>query len=478
VNRLIVLLAVASFAARGLGAEGPLAWPQFRGPNGSGVADEERPPVEFGPDKNVRWKVPAPSGLSSPIVVGDLLVITAFEDEKLYTIAYRRADGTEAWRAEAPATAIEPYYPGVGSPASPTAATDGERIVAHFGSCGLVCYDLAGKELWKYEIPMSAAAGGFGTATSPILADGAVVLVRDEYQNSRILALDAASGLLQWETPRKSPASYCTPIVWDAPGGKQIAAAGHARLVGYDLASGEELWTVVGMPSGCCSSPVTADGALFFAGSSPGGVDDPEFQMPTFDFVLEQADKNADELVSKAEAEPTFLKDFFDGNDANRDGSVSREEWDAVITFMREGENGAFALRAGGTGDVTESHILWKQTAGLPYITSAIVYRGQYVMVRDGGIVTAYDAQDGAEVYRERAAASGSYYASPVAAGGNIYFTSLDEGVVTVLQAGSEEPLVVVENPPLGERVAATPAIADDTLYIRTEKHLYAFAEE
>ena len=85
------------------------AWPQFRGPEGSGIAEEQKPPVEIGPDKNVKWKVAVPSGLSSPIVVGDKLVLTAFENDKLYTIAYNRADGSEAWRAEAPDKKIEPF---------------------------------------------------------------------------------------------------------------------------------------------------------------------------------------------------------------------------------------------------------------------------------------------------------------------------------------------------------------------------------
>src|SRR5262249_26179174 len=139
--------------------------------------------------------------------------------------------------------------------------------------------------------------------------------------------------------------------------------------------------------------------------------------------------------------------------------------------------NSAFALKPGGTGDVTKSHLLWKKTKGLPYLASAIVYRGQYVMVKDGGLVTAYDATTGKEVYvQKRAAAAGQYYASPVAANGHLYLTCLDSGIVTVLKAGSDEPEVVARNPELGERVAATPAIADDTLYLRTEKHLYAFA--
>ena len=145
---------------------------------------------------------------------------------------------------------------------------------------------------------------------------------------------------------------------------------------------------------------------------------------------------------------------------------------------MAEGKNSAFALRAGGTGDITSSHVLWKKTKGLPWITSALLYRGQYIMVKDGGIVTAYDAKTGEQVYQERAAAGGQYYASPVAANGHIYFTSLLDGTVTVLKAGSNKAEVAATNPKLGERTAATPAIAGDTFFVRTDKHLYAFAEK
>jgi len=468
------------FAAAGLSADQHLAWPQFRGPGGSGVADGQKPPVEFGPDKNVKWKVSAPSGLSSPVVAGDKLVLTAFDGGKLYTIAYDRADGKEAWRAAAPVKQLEAYHKTEGSPAASTPATDGERIVSYFGSCGLVCYDLSGKELWKHEIPPAILGGGFGTGTSPILADGLVVLVRDEVKDPKILALDAATGKPRWEKKRQSPTSYCTPVVWDTPAGKQVVAAGHARMTGYDLKTGAEKWSVAGMPSGPCASPVAVGGTLFFAGWSPGGPDDAkENQMPTFDMLLKQLDKNGDGVISREEAAKSQMKDFFDSLDSNKDGKITREEWDAIRKFMAMGKNSAFALKAGGSGDVTKSHMLWKKTKGLPYIPSALVYRGQYVMVRDGGQVTAYDAKTGKEVYLlERAAAPGRYYASPVAANGHIYFTSLDDGTVTVLKAGTDKPEVVARNPALGERVAATPAIADDTLYVRTARHLYAFARK
>jgi outer membrane protein assembly factor BamB len=173
-----------------------------------------------------------------------------------------------------------------------------------------------------------------------------------------------------------------------------------------------------------------------------------------------------------------MLKNFFDNNDTNHDGKITRAEWEANMKYLSASKNSTFAVKAGGTGDVTTTHVLWKKTKGLPYVTSGIVYRGQYVMVKDGGLVTAYDAKTGQEVYlQKRAAAGGRYYASPVAADGHIYFTSLGDGAVTVLKAGTDAPVVVARNPKLGERVAATPAVADDTLYVRTAGHLYAFAQ-
>ena len=468
---VVALVAGANFAGD------KLAWPQFRGPNGSGVADDQKPPVEVGPTKNVKWKVPVPSGLSSPVVVGDKLVLTAFDGGKLYTIAYNRADGSEAWRKDAAARTIEPYFKAEGSPAAPTPATDGDRVVSYFGSCGLICYDPAGKELWRFDMPVSTIAGGFGTGTSPIIADGLVVVVRDEAKDARVVAVDVATGSRKWEKKRQSPSSYGTPVVWDTPAGKQVVATGPGRLIAYDLKSGDEKWSVFGQPAGVCTSPVATPEALYFAGWSPGAPDDKDFQLPKFEDVLKGADADKDGALSAAEAEKAGMKDMFEPMDSNKDGKLTKDEWDAVLKFLAEGKNSAFAVKPGGSGDLTKTHVLWTKTKGLPYIASAIAYRGQVVMVKDGGLVTAYDAKTGKDVYvQERAAAGGRYYASPVAANGHIYLATLDDGTITVLKAGADKPEVVVQNPKLGEKVAATPAIADDTLYVRTDKHLYAFA--
>lgn len=473
---VLVVLVSMMVPATGWSADENLVWPRFRGPNGSGVAEGQAPPTEFGPDRNVKWKVSVPSGLSSPIVAGDFLVLTAFEDDKLYTIAYRRTDGTEAWRAQAKADKLEPYHKTEGGPASSTSATDGEHIVSYFGSCGLVCYDLHGKELWKHEMPPAAVPGDFGSGVSPIIADGVVILVRDQIEGAKVIALSVEDGSPLWEKPRQSMASYGTPVVWNTPQGKQIAAPGHARMIGYDLKSGKEQWSLFGIPSGCCASPVAAGGLLLFAGTSTGATDE-QPQMPTFDGLLKGLDKDNDGALSRAEAEKDF-GGFFDNQDANKDGKVTRDEWDLIIKFLTEGKDTAFALKPGAKADVTESQFAWKLEKGLPYVASGIAYENQYVMVRDGGIVHAVDLKTGKRLYQERVAAAGKYYASPVAANGCIYFTALDDGAITVLKAGADKADVVASNPPLGERTAATPAIANDTLYVRTAESLYAFAEE
>ncbi len=469
---------LVAFAAS-CGMAGEPEWPQFRGPNGSGIAATAKPPVEFGPDKNVKWKVVVPPGASSPVIAGDKLFLTAFDDGKLFTVAYSIATGKELWRSEAPAKKIEAFHKTEGSPAASSVVTDGKIVVAYFGSCGVLAYDFAGKELWKYELPMAQTAADFGTGVSPILVDGIVILQRDEMKEAKLIAIDAADGSRKWEKKRPTSTSYGTPTVWDTEGGKQIVCAGYGKMVGYDLKTGDEKWSVMGMPSACCTTAVVGDGMLYFSGWSPGDAEDKEFKLPAFDDLLNQGDADKDGKISLAESENTFLKGFFESNDTDKDGFITRAEWDAQMKFMSIGKNSAFAVKAGGKGDITKTHIAWKKTKGMPYVPSAILVGRQFFMVKDGGLCTAYDAKTGKDIYvQERGAIQGRYYASPVSANGFIYIVTLDDGAFTVLKAGADMPDVVVKNPKLGEKTAATPAIVGDTLYVRTAKHLWAFAEK
>jgi outer membrane protein assembly factor BamB len=452
-------------------------WNRFRGPNGTGIADVQKPPIEFGPDKNVKFKVPVPSGFSSPVISGEQLYLTGFENNKLLTLAYSTATGKELWRMEAPAAKIEAYHKTEGSPAASSVATDGKIVVSYFGSCGVFCYDTAGKFLWKYELPMAVTAADFGTGVSPILVDGMVILQRDETKEPKILGIDATTGSKVWETKRLSPSSYGTPVVWENDGQKQIVCVGYGKMVAYELKKGEEVWSIAGMPSACCTTPLVTDSHLVFAGWSPGDAEDKEFKMPSFDDLL-KADTDKDGKLSKKESETSFLNGFFDNNDTDKDGFLTREEWDALQKYMSASKNSAFAVKPGGKGDITKTHVVWKQTKGLPYVPTGVAYKGQLFLVKDGGLVTAYDLKTGKAAYEaERGAAQGRYYASPVAANGHIYTTTLDDGTFTVFKAGEASPEVVAKNPKLGERVAATPAIAHDTLYVRSAKFLWAFGK-
>jgi outer membrane protein assembly factor BamB len=441
-------------------------WPQFRGPGGSGVADDQKPPVKFGPKENLAWKVAVPPGASSPIVVGDNVVLTAFEGGKLFTICYSRADGKERWRADAKAKAIEPFHPTEGSPAASTPASDGKTVVAYFGSCGLIAYDLDGKERWRFELPTAITNNEFGSGTSPVIAGGAVLLARDLSKDSAVYAVDLATGSQKWKTDRKPGTSYGSPAVWDDGGKTVLVVPGMASLTGYDAATGKELWAVDKLPAVACTTPVRYKDALLYVGWSPGGAD---FKLPTFDEILKEAGEEKLGHLTKAGAAKTPFGGFFDNNDPNKDGKITREEWAENLKVLAGGTNRAVALKPGGKGEVS-----WSYTKGLPYVPSPVVYRDRVYWVKDGPQVTCLEAGTGKPVYEaERVKAGPRYYASPVAANGHLYLASLD-GTVAVVAAGEDAP-DVVHSVKLGEPVRATPAIAHDTLYVRSDGFLYAF---
>ncbi len=463
---MLSLMLVAALVA-------PPSWPQFRGTGAAGVDDAANPPAEFGPDKNLAWKVPVPAGFSSPVVWGDALFLTGLDGGKLYTLCYSRADGKELWRREAPADKLEAYHKTEGSPAASTVATDGTRVVAYFGSCGLVCYDFAGNKLWEFRLPVAKTANDFGTGTSPILADGLVILGRDVSNGSKLFALDAATGSLKWEAPRERfPTSFASPAVWDTPAGKQVVVPGAMQLCGYELTTGKLVWTVSGLAAVPCTTPVVVDGNLVYAAWSPGGS--AEFKMPSFDELLKTGDANGDGAIDAKECDNTFIKGFFENNDTNHDGKITRDEWDAQIKFMSAGKNVAVSIRPGGTGEISATHVNWKLTKGLPYVPSPLAYKGQLITVNMRGLVSAANAQTGAEVYLDENVGLTGVYASPVGAGGRVYLFGLD-GTAVVLKAGADSP-EVLSKAKLGERVAATPAVVGDVMYVRGAKHLFAFA--
>lgn len=459
-------------ATRALAAES--WWPQFRGPNCSGVSETARPPAAFGPGTNQVWKVPVPSGLSSPVVWDNRIFLTAFNQGKLEVRCYASKDGKLLWKESVPVEKFEEYHATEGSPAASSCATDGRRVVSYFGSFGLVCHDFAGQEVWRHPLPVAESAGGFGTGSSPTLAGGRVLLNRDLIKGCSLLAVDLKSGKDAWEAASAEIApGFGSSILWKSQGRDVIVKSGSLKLKAYDLENGAELWTLAGLPSFTCTTPVVGDGLLFFAGWAPGKGDSP---MPAFEQTAANFDKNKDGAITAEEVKGTPLESFFRAQDINSDGKITAEDVSAMNAMMAKGENVLVAVRPGGQGELEESHVAWKQTRGLPYVPSPLYYQGRIYLVKDGGMVSCYDAKTGQPYYQqERLGALGSYYASPIAADGRVIVASLD-GKVTVFAAGGDLPKILHQSD-FKERIAATPALAGNRLYVRTPTALYAFGK-
>jgi outer membrane protein assembly factor BamB len=465
----VALVGLTLWGAVGILAAEP-AWPQFRGPFGSGIADGEKPPTHFGAESNVLWRVEFPSGLSSPCIQGNHIFLTTFSEGKLATVCVDRQDGRVLWQRTAPAEKIESFHPTEGSPASASPAADRNHVVVYFGSCGLLAYDFEGKEIWRLTLPVARQVGDFGSGTSPVLAGDLVLLNRDQMEGSELLAVDAATGKVKWKAARPQfKSSFGAPVAWINGQSQEVVLPGALQMVAYDLKTGTERWRVQGLPSGVCTTPVISDGLLFFAGWSPGKADAP---MPGFDAMAKEEDKDHDGVIDMDEAGP-MVKTLMATLDTNHDQRLSKEEWEAFAANIAKGENVALAIRPGGQGDVSETHVAWKYKRGLPYVASPLVYRGSIYFVKDGGMVTCLKAATGEPIYeQERLGSPGSYYSSLVAADGVIYACSVN-GAVTAFRAGDK--FEVLATNVLKERISATPAIAENTLYLRTDKHLYAF---
>ncbi len=464
---VLVLTAVHCIAAEAW-------WPQFRGPNCSGVSETAHPPATFGPGTNQLWKVAVPSGMSSPVVWDDRIFLTTFDGAKLEVQCYARKDGRQLWKHSVPDTKLEEFHSTEGSPASSSCVTDGKRVVSYFGSYGLICHDLAGKELWRLPLSRAETAGGFGTGCSPTLAGGLVIVNRDMEKKCSLLAVDLKTGKRAWETARPDVRqSYGSSMVWKHDGVEEIVMSGSLKLKAYDLKTGAERWSLKGMPSFTCTTAVEGDGLLFFGGWSPGKGDSP---MPTFEQMAANFDKNKDGAITPDEVKGTPMEGFFRAQDLNGDGKLTADDIAGMRAMMASGENVLVAVRPGGKGELGDSHVAWKQTRGLPYVPSPLHYRGHVYLVKDGGMVSCFDAKTGAIKYQqERLNVLGSYYASPVAADGRIIVASID-GKVTVFAAGGDKP-TILHRADFKERIAATPALVGNNIYIRTPTALYAFGK-
>jgi outer membrane protein assembly factor BamB len=289
----VTVAAVAGAVVRGsspAGTEGLEFWPQWRGPLATGEAPKATPPVRWDASTNVAWKVAvAGIGKSTPIVWQDrVYVTTAIPSDAaappptpasnpsshpavsgaagavdFTVIALNREDGTEVWRK---VVRTEVPHEGThrdGTYASGSALTDGKRLYAFFGSRGLYAIDFAGTVLWEKDLGDMRTRNGFGEGSSPAVHDGTLVVTWDHEEDDALIALDAATGKEKWRVGRDEPTTWATPLIVSHGGRTQVVVNGTNKVIGYDLASGKQLWETGGTTLNAIPSPVAADGMVF-----------------------------------------------------------------------------------------------------------------------------------------------------------------------------------------------------------------------
>jgi outer membrane protein assembly factor BamB len=363
----------------------------------------------------------------------------------------------------------------------------------YFGSYGLLAYDFAGREIWKRPLPTPPT--DYGTASSPIVSGGLVLLQRDGNNGtSELLAMDGKTGETRWAAARPaSRESFSTPMIWEQAGLKEIIVVGNARVVAYDFRDGKERWFAPGISFLPVAVAVAGDGLLFASSSGASSESEPPY-IGTREEIFAQFDQNKDGKLTKDEvpekASFKWRKDVPDGIRGNtigyhwmlfdfmqggKDGVFTAEDWKEVEEFTAKNKNTVMAIRPGGSGNAGTTHLQWQAGRGIPDMPSPLHYRGRLHLVMDGGRLTTYNAKTGKIVIdRERLGPSEQFAASPVAAGGHIYAAS-GSGKVVVFKAADTLEVLAVND--LGAAIAATPAITGGQLYVRTAGHLQAFGE-
>jgi outer membrane protein assembly factor BamB len=467
-------------------------WPNFRGVNGSGIASpKQNPPVNFGPEQNVIWKIALPEGHSSPCIWGKNIFITGFDEEKklLKMFCIDRKKGKIKWEKNISVDNFEKTNP-LSNPATATPATDGERVYFYFSSYGLLCYDNKGELIWELQIPLPKSRHGMGT--SPVITDNLLILNCLGHQNDpRILAINKIDGSTVWkyslQKEKYSGDSYSTPVIYK----NQVIVYASENVSGYDLKTGDRKWNFdIGVTDAVCT-PVMVNDILFTTSHSTYGNPEMRAQFPDFKKITKKYDINKDLKLDTIEvkdylimvypekpelSDTVSMADAFSLWDKNNDKFIDSLEWKEVDKYFASfyEKQGLRAIRLGGEGNISINSLIWDNPEQVPHVSSPLFYNNHVYMIRDGGIISCFQAETGKLLYRGKSGATGAYFASPVAANGMIYIASRN-GIVTII--GAEDTLKIISRNNLGDIITATPALVNNNLYLRTNKTLYAFGK-
>ncbi len=394
-------------------------WPQWRGPGLNGISSETGLPTTWDADTNITWKLdlPAWSG-STPIIWDDTIFLSVGDGTNISLWAIDRATGRERWVR---VLSGNDHRERKQNMSSPSPVTDGNHVWVMTGTGILKAFDFDGNELWHRDIPADYGKFGlnWGYASSPLLYDGALFVQvlhgMKTDDTPYVLRIDTVTGETVWrvERPtdaiRESPDSYATPALLQYDGVTEIVLTGGDVVTGHDPDSGEELWR--------------SDG-------------------------LNPENNGAYRIV----ASPVVM--------------------DKVI-YAPTRERPLLALRAGGRGDITDTHRLWSFNDG-PDVPTPVTDGRYFYSVKDNGVVFCLDAKTGERVYGPVRLPVGTYSGSPVLADGKIYITN-EDGLTSVMRSGPEFELLAAND--LGDYTLSSPAISDGQIFIRTASGLYAIGD-
>ena len=463
-------------------------WPQFRGPNCTGVSTEQISlPVEFSETKNIRWSAELGDGIGCPVVAAGRVFTSSMVDEQTIGLhAFDAMSGQPLWTRTWPTGDLDEIHK-TNSHSSTTPAADSERVYFYFSTLGMLAVDArTGADVWHFKLPVPYFVFKWGAGMSPVLHDDLLLFCQDDDLNPAFYAFDKKTGKLRWKDDRSDMAvNYSHPVVVSTPSGPEIVVAGTGLLVGYHPETGKRLWRAKTLLRNIKTTPVV-NGDVVYLSLQSGGIANQwlasvdRAETGNNDGRLTREEIQA--FVGKRPVPDAFYRKTFGRGDIDGDGDLEGKELD--LAFMHpdnfagatfESENPAdeyiVAVQAGGRGDVTGTHVLWKhETKYTDHIVSPLVVDNRMLLVKGGGIATCFDTDDGSSLYGPvRIKNEGNYFASPVYGDGKIYVAG-ENGKIVVLKNAAELDVLAVNN--LGDSILGTPAIADGGLYVRTRRSL------